>query len=173
MLLERLGIPFDIEPPDVDESPLGDETPAQMVERVARLKAEAVVVDLPVVAADTTVVLDGGVLGKPSDPAHAADMLGRLAGRRHTVATGVAVRGDRLRSLVVTAEVEFVPMSNDDISWYVATGEPLDKAGAYGLSGIGSVFVRRISGSHSTVIGLPLAETAAMLRAAGVGLTPP
>lgn len=170
-LLEQLGLEFEIAHPDIDETRLEHETPAAMVERVALEKAAAVGGPLPVLAADTAVILDGVVLGKPGDAAHARHMLALLAGRRHTVATGVAVRyagGDS--TSVVTAEVAFADMSADEIAWYVATGEPLDKAGAYGLGTIGSAFVERIEGSHSAVMGLPLAETIALLRTAGVRL---
>ena len=156
-------------PPDVHEARLGYETPTTMVERVARLKAGAVETDLPVVAADTSVVLDGKVLGKPGDEDTARSMLAGLAGRSHTVATGIAVRrNDEVRSRVVTAEVTLAPMTHQEITWYVGTGEPLDKAGAYGLGGIGNAFVQRIAGSFSTVIGLPLTETVTLLRWADV-----
>lgn len=170
MLLEQLGVPFDVRAPAVDEVQLPFESPSAMVERIARLKTAAVEgSDLPVLAADTVVVLDGSVLGKPNGPAEATQMLRGLANRMHTVATGVAVRtGARVRSSVVTAEVSFTSMTDDEIAWYVATGEPLDKAGSYGLNGIGNTFVRSVAGSPSTVIGLPVAEAVALLRSAGV-----
>lgn len=170
-LLQQLGLTFEIVPPDVDETQLAKEAPAAMVDRIARLKATTIDTELPVVAADTAVVLDGRVMGKPENPAAAHEMLALLSGRTHAVATGVAVRrGGSIRSSVVVADVTFTPMTPAEIEWYVGTEEPLDKAGAYGLGGIGNVFVRGIAGSHSTVMGLPLSQTVAMLRWAGVAV---
>jgi septum formation protein len=169
-LLAYLGVPFDVRAPDIDETPLAGELPADYVERVARGKADAVDGDI-VIAADTTVVLDGTVMGKPADPSDAVRMLGALAGRAHEVLTAVAVKaGATVTTTTVHTVVTMTPMTADEINWYVATKEPLDKAGAYALQGTGGIFVARLDGSASNVIGLPLAELMALLRAAGVDL---
>ena len=124
-----------------------------------------------VIAADTTVVLDSEILGKPVDRDDARRMLGRLVGRTHTVLTGVAVRHrDATVSAVVGSAVTLASMDSDTIDWYVATGEPDDKAGAYGLQGIGTMFVERIDGSPSNVIGLPLGTVLDLARDLGVEL---
>ena len=159
-----------VTPADIDEEPRPGERPIPYVERLAREKADAV--DGPiVVAADTTVDLDGVILGKPSDGADAHEMLRRLSGRTHRVHTGVAVRnGDAVTSAVETTEVEMITMSDTDLEWYVATGEPFDKAGAYGLQGSGGAFVSAIRGCASNVIGLPLPTTIRLMR--DVGLDP-
>ena len=171
-LLAYLGVPFDVRAPDVDETPLTGEQPAAYVERVARSKADAVDGEL-VVAADTTVVLDGSIMGKPADPSDAARMLRALAGRDHEVLTAVAVKsGGTVTTTVVHTTVTMTSITDEDIEWYVATGEPLDKAGAYALQGTGGIFVTRLDGSASNVVGLPLAELMALLRASGFALTP-
>ena len=195
-LLARLGMVFDVRPADVDEAALPGEDPVDLVRRLALAKAEAGLgaaaePDTVVLAADTVVVLDGAVLGKPIDDADAAAMLARLSARTHTVLTGVAVarRQDRSggdaddgpsaavlgpSSSVVLAveatEVTMVELSRADIAWYVATGEPADKAGAYGVQGVGAVFVASVRGSWDNVVGLPLAITRRLL--AEVGLDP-
>ena len=169
-LLAQLGVAFDVHPPDIDESPLAGETPPVYVERLAREKARRVQADVGpdrvVLAADTTVALDGVILGKPTGAADAARMLRLLSGGTHTVHTGVAVaRGERVESLVVSTDVVFDLLADHDIAFYVATGEPLDKAGAYAIQGLGGVYVREVHGSVSGVIGLPLAETRRLLAA--------
>jgi septum formation protein len=157
-LLSRLGVAFEVVSPEVDESWRAGERPVHYVRRLAREKAA--VVDRPdavVLAADTTVELDGEVLGKPADAADAAAMLARLAGRSHLVHTGVAAAfGDRVVDGHSTTTVTLAALVEDDIAWYVATGEPLDKAGAYALQGVGGLFVTSIEGSASNVVGLPL-----------------
>jgi septum formation protein len=158
-LLEQLGLQFDIVSPDVDETPMAGESPTAYVARLAVAKANAVPVatDTLVIAADTTVDLDGDILAKPVDAADAAAMLRRLSARTHRVHTGVALRrGDREVHEVVTSLVTFVPMTPSSIEWYVGTGEPLDKAGAYAVQGAGGVFVQHVRGSVSNVVGLPL-----------------
>jgi len=173
-LLGRLGLAFDVVAPDVDETPGLGEDPVVYVERVARAKATAVAgAGAVVLAADTTVVLDGIILGKPADGTDAARMLSALAGRTHDVLTGVAVRraDGHVESTVVRTAVTMTAMSEAEIAWYVGTGEPLDKAGAYALQGSGAVFVERIEGSASNVVGLPLATVAELLRRAGVEFT--
>jgi len=158
--LEALQIPFEVWAPEVDESPLPDEDPAVMVERLARAKAEIVSVVNPgrwVIAADTTVAVDHHVLGKPVDEADAARMLGLLQGRRHEVHTGLCLRKDQeIHSLVDTAEVYLRPVSEARRRWYAGTGEPMDKAGAYAAQGIAALFIERIEGSFPTVMGFPV-----------------
>jgi septum formation protein len=175
-LLARAGVAVEVMPAHIDEEPLADEAPEALAERLAREKALAVarrVGPRPsrlVLGSDTIVVLDGDVLGKPRDPAHAEALLARLAGRTHRVITGVAVaRSDdlALSSLTVASRVTIRAASAEEIRRYVAGGEPLDKAGAYALQGEGRRFVTAVEGSESNVIGLPLEETLDLLRAAG------
>jgi septum formation protein len=167
-LLEQLGIPLRVDPPHLDERVLPGEAPGAYVLRLAREKARAVHARHPgatVLAADTSVVLDGVVLGKPATTDEALDMLRALSGHTHDVMTAVAVAdaGEEL----VTAAVTFTAASEAALRWYVSTGEPMDKAGGYAVQGIGGFLVERIDGSHSAVVGLPLVETLALLRRAG------
>jgi septum formation protein len=159
-LLRAAGIPFEVEPAEIDESPRPGEAPSQYVQRLAREKAQAVAArhpDAAVLAADTTVVVDGLILGKPVDDSDARAMLSRLSGRTHDVLTGVAlVRNGQAISAVETTRVRFVPMSSSDIEWYVASREPHGKAGAYAIQGLASRFVDRVEGSYSNVVGLPV-----------------
>jgi septum formation protein len=174
-ILESLGLVFEVVVPDVDETRLPDEPPQGYVERVARSKAEAVAgPGLVVVAADTTVVHEGRVLGKPGHPEEARAMLRRLQGSTHEVFTGLAVAVDdpsaRIVSLVAGTEVEMVPMTEEEISSYVATGEPMDKAGAYALQGRAAVYVEAVDGSPSNVIGLPVHLLPRLLRSVGCSI---
>lgn len=167
-LLEQLGIPLHVDPAHLDENVRPGETPERYVLRLAREKAEAVQLrheDATVLAADTSVVLGGAVLGKPATPDEALAMLRSLSGRSHHVLTAVAVAGAGER--LVRAAVSFAPATEAELRWYVSTGEPMDKAGAYAVQGIGGFLVERIEGSHSAVVGLPLVETLALLREAG------
>ena len=167
-LLEQLGIPLRIDPAHLDENVRAGEPAERYVLRLAREKAEAVQVRHPnvkVLAADTSVVLDGEVLGKPATTDEALGMLRRLCGRTHQVMTAVAVAGAGER--LVTAGVTFALADDAALRWYVSTGEPMDKAGAYAVQGIGGFLVERIDGSHSAVVGLPLVETVALLRESG------
>jgi septum formation protein len=169
-LLRAAGYEFSIRVAGVDESCHGGESPEAYVRRVAIDKARAVVrrPDEFVLAADTTVVIDGKLLGKPVDAVDAVRMLGVLAGRAHEVLTGVCLlrpAGADVR--VASTRVEFQPMTGDEIAWYVASGEPLDKAGAYGIQGRAARFVSRIEGSYSNVVGLPVAVVHEMLVRAG------
>jgi septum formation protein len=170
-LLSRLGVAFTVRPADLDERPHPGEGPRALVGRLARAKADAVTDPARppevVLAADTIVDVDGDILSKPADRDEAAAMLGRLSGRQHRVHTGVAVGPAQI---VVSTTVRFVPLDRADIDWYVATGEADDKAGAYAVQGIGGAFVADVHGSWSNVVGLPLAETVALLRAAGVAV---
>lgn len=169
-LLSLIGLTFTVEIPDVDESRHPDEEPAPYVERVARMKASAVAgAGRLVIAADTAVVFDGHVLGKPSHPAEARSMLGRIGGETHAVLTGVAVAvDDVISSAVERSLVTLLPLTDEEIAAYVSTGEPMDKAGSYALQGLGGVFVESVDGSPSNVVGLPLHLTARLLRAHGV-----
>jgi len=162
---------------DVDETPRSDEDPREYVLRMARMKAEAAslrvqqrrLLDYPVLSADTTVVLDGRILGKPVDHADAFAMLSALSGRSHEVLTAIAVcRMDRLETRLSVSMVEFATVSEARLRQYVATGEPLDKAGAYGIQGRAGTFVKNLSGSYTGVMGLPLFETLDLLEAFGV-----
>jgi septum formation protein len=159
-LLELLGISFRIDPAAVEEIPAPDEAPPAFCERAAREKALAVAArhpGLPVLAADTVVALHGRILGKPASPAEARAMLHRLSGATHHVHTAMALaRNGAIVALVDTAQVEFLPLSAPLIAWYVATGEPLDKAGAYAVQGRGGLLVARVHGHPHTVVGLPI-----------------
>ena len=171
-LLSDLDIDFLVVPADVDESSLVGEDAKTYVARVATLKAQTVRESYPnavVLAADTTVDRDGEILAKPVDAADAALMLRSLSGREHFTHTAVCVaHGDLVDTVVVSTAVTFRSLSTEEIDWYVRTGEPLDKAGAYGIQGRAAAFVSSISGSVSNVVGLPLAETIGLLRKAGV-----
>ena len=170
-VLAGLGLAFDVVSPDIDEVMEDGEPPAAFVERMARTKAgAAITTDHVVLAADTVVVLDGLVLGKPIDGFHARSMLERLQGRQHQVLTGVAVVGSESGSVVVESAVTLAPMSEQDIAWYVATGEPLDKAGSYALQGIGMAFVAGVIGSVTNVIGLPVLQTRELFEELGMDL---
>ncbi len=175
-LLSNLGVACRVEVANIDERLRPEEAPAQYVGRLAREKAEAVMARLadrasiPVLAADTTVVIDSDMLGKPEDRIDALAMLARLSGRRHSVFTGVCllVPGEDAAIEVVETEVQFVNLTRADCEAYIASGEPFDKAGGYGIQGLGGALVKAIHGSYSNVVGLPLAETRLLLRRAGV-----
>jgi len=159
-LLEMLQIPFRVMRPDVDEHVLPGEAPDRYVTRLSRAKAEAVVARAPgelILAADTTVVLDGAIFEKPTSPAHAVEMLSRLQGQTHEVMTAVAVArdGDLAQALDVS-RVTFRPADRPTLEAYVATGEPLDKAGAYAIQGLGAPLIERVEGDFFGVMGLPL-----------------
>ncbi|MBX3665563.1 MAG: septum formation inhibitor Maf [Burkholderiales bacterium] len=184
-LLRQIGIAFEVfqlreaapRRADIDEVHLPGEVPETYVLRVSRDKAQAAaamirarrVAPRPVLAADTTVVCDGAVLGKPADAADAARMLGLLSGRAHRVLTAVAVtRGEDVDTRLSESQVWFRPLAADEIRRYVATGESRDKAGAYAVQGRAAAFITRIEGSYSGIMGLPLAETAELLRIHGI-----
>ena len=174
-LLRLVGLEPLVRPADIDESARDSEPAEEYVRRLATEKALAVAGESGqsvVLAADTAVVLDGQLLGKPNDPDDAAAMLRRLAGVTHQVATGVAVVGSdaAVAQRVVLTSVTMTPLSDDAIRAYVATGEPLDKAGGYGIQGRAAAFVERIDGSYTNVVGLPLAETLVLLREAGCSI---
>jgi septum formation protein len=180
-LLAQMGVHFDTiafrnaprDEAEVDETPEADEVPHVYVERVARAKAEYGwrVIDTrkllpqPVLAADTTLDLDGEIIGKPVDADDAQRILEYLSGKTHRVLTGVAVAFEgRVESVISASEVRFGRIARTDIRRYVATGEPMDKAGAYGIQGRAGLFVEHLAGSYSGVMGLPLFETAELLR---------
>ncbi|HHQ47720.1 MAG TPA: septum formation protein Maf [Acidobacteria bacterium] len=170
-LLELLGLAFQIDPADVEEVPEPDEAPEVFCERAARDKAAAVAARHPdrhILAADTVVALEGDILGKPESPGHARAMLRRLSGRTHRVHTAMALARDgELVSLVDTAQVEILPLDDALISWYVATGEPLDKAGAYAVQGRGGLLVSAVHGHPHTVVGLPIHRLPELFAALG------
>lgn len=171
-LLQRLGLALEVRPADADETPHPGERADAYVARLAVEKARAVAGEV-VLAADTTVVLGEEILGKPAGAEDARRMLRALSGRPHRVLSGVCVRRPATgfeQAAVVATEVDFAPLSEAEIAWYVATGEPLDKAGAYALQGAAGAFVRGVRGSVSNVVGLPLSESLALLRAAGFPL---
>ncbi|HEU4663357.1 MAG TPA: Maf family protein [Dokdonella sp.] len=170
-LLRQIGREFDVLDVDVPERREPNETPEDYVSRVAREKAGAglmqvaAVHDAVVIGADTEVVLDDDVFGKPADAADAAAMLRRLSGRSHRVLSAVwCVSAGREEHALSVSTVEFAPMSEDDIADYVATGEAFGKAGAYAIQGHAAAYISRLDGSHSAVMGLPLHETALLLR---------
>lgn len=168
-LLSQLGVACRQCPVDIDERPHAGEAPLDYVERMAREKAGALAdPDGPVIAADTSVVIDGHILGKPVDREDALRMLALLSARTHDVYTSVALRYHSLDSRVQTTHVTFRELPDDERRWYWATGEPADKAGAYAVQGKAAQFITRIEGSFSGVMGLPLFETAELLRAAGL-----
>lgn len=170
-ILEALRLAFRVEAVEVDERRLPHETPEQMVLRLAEAKARAADVDRShfVIGSDTVVVLGDDVLGKPRDQDDAVAMLLKLSGRRHRVLTGVALRGpDGVRTTTSTTEVFFREISRDEALFYWQSGEPRDKAGAYGIQGVGGALVESINGSYSGVVGLPAFETAELLRSAGI-----
>lgn len=159
-LLELIGVNFAVLPADVDETPLAGEAPAAYASRAARDKAIEVAASHPgrlVLGADTVVEVDQEILGKPASEDDAASMLRRLSGRSHLVHTALAlVIGDTAHEVVDTAQVQFTDLTEEIIRWYVATGEPMDKAGAYAIQGLGGLLVARVEGSPNTVIGLPV-----------------
>ena len=173
-LLDQLGVSYTSEPAHIDEIQRAGELPQNYVQRMAREKAQTVTARSPspervVLAADTTVVLDGAVLGKPRDRDEAMAILASLSGRWHTVLTAVCVSASSgINCEVVQTAVEFAVLSEATCESYLATTEPWDKAGAYGIQGLGGAFVRSIQGSYSNVVGLPLYETWRLLCASGI-----
>jgi septum formation protein len=184
-LLSQIGVPYQVlllredlrRGIDVDETRLAGEPPDVHVMRVAQAKAESAARQIPargltrapVLGADTSVVVGDETLGKPASADDAANMLGRLSGCRHQVLTAVAVvYGDRLETALSFSEVEFRELSQADIQHYIESGEPFDKAGAYAIQGKAAIFARTIEGSYSGIMGLPLFETAELLRRVGI-----
>lgn len=173
-LLRAAGIPFEVAPVDVDERFLTDETPERAVARLAELKASVAAglyPDAVVLGADTTVVIHGEALAKPGDAADAGRMLRLLSGRTHDVLTGVCLcaRGRRL-VCVESSRVRMAELTDEEIAWYVSTGEPADKAGAYTVQGLASRFIEGIDGSYSNVVGLPISRVYELLKALGCAI---
>lgn len=169
-LLTLIHVPHDVRPADIDETYLPGEEPRTHAERLARGKVQAIEApDAVIIGSDTIVVVDGDVLGKPADDADAARMLRRLSGRSHVVMTAVAVgwRG-RIVSDVEEVGVTFHELTDDQIKKYIATREPMDKAGAYGIQGYGATIVRRVDGDYFAVMGLPLQRLVRMLGDVGL-----
>lgn len=172
-ILAALGLKFTVQHVDVDEVCLVGETPEQMVLRLAAAKVDAAVADAQalVLGADTVVVVDDRILGKPADEAEALSMLQSLSGRAHAVLTGVALHGPGgTQTALAATDVYFRDISRDEAHAYWQSGEPRDKAGAYAVQGLGGAFVERIEGSYSGVVGLPVFETLQLLRTAGLDL---
>lgn len=172
-LLQQIGVNFTVVASDIDETVRSDELPEAYVRRLAHEKAVAGMADMqakqltprPVLAADTTVCIDNLILGKPESDVDAHAMLARMSGRRHRVLTAIALGdGDRIKVVLSDNWVHMAPLSSAEIAAYVASGEPRDKAGAYGIQGLAGAFVRRIEGSYTGIMGLPLHETAALLK---------
>lgn len=176
-LLTQIGVQFELAPVDIDETPKPGEGAQSYVERLAREKAVTSLAAIRadgdnndasravVLGSDTSVIINNEILTKPEDATDAKRMLQRLSGNSHQVFTAVAVVSQQKQSIIsVTTDVCFRPLSDDEIDAYIATGEPMDKAGSYGIQGKGAILVDKISGSYSNVVGLPLTETAALLK---------
>lgn len=170
-LLASIGVTVEVRPVDIDETPRREELPHEYVLRLAREKARAgsLLSALPTLGSDTAVVCAGRILGKPADRAEAIAMLGQLSGRSHEVLTAVAVNGPAgLLEDCVSTRVVMRDISAEECAAYWETGEPVDKAGGYAIQGLAAIFVERIEGSHSAVVGLPLYETARLLQRQGI-----
>ena len=176
-LLQQMGIDFDVLPSDIDESILPNESPEAYVMRLAGSKAAVGLTNMrqanlqqrPILAADTTVCVDGVILGKPENDGDARAMLEALSGRWHEVHTALAlVSAASVETVLSTTRVELAPLSDEMIAAYIASGEPRDKAGAYGIQGLAGTFIKCIEGSYSGVMGLPIYETARLLKNAGI-----
>lgn len=174
-LLSRMGLKFTVMAAEADETLLPDLSPQEQVVRLSKIKAQAVRDALPhrpsqvIISADTVVVLDGSILGKPRDEAQAAEMLSALSGREHLVLTGVTVlTGTGTQQLCEETRVFFRSLDVAEISAYIKSGEPMDKAGAYGIQGYGALFVEKLIGDYYNVMGLPLCALGQLLRAAGI-----
>jgi septum formation protein len=171
-ILTSLGIPFEIDPADIAEEIAPGESAEQAASRLAADKAACVAARSPdswILAADTLVLLDGRILGKPRDDTQAAEMLKLLGGREHRVVTAVRLRrgGSPAREIVDVSGVRIAPLSDEEILWYVATGEPRDKAGAYAVQGLGSRFIESVEGSYTNVMGLPARAVYLLLKESG------
>ncbi|WP_006786035.1 Maf family protein [Thiorhodospira sibirica] len=172
-LLAQIGVRCQMYPVDLDETPLAHETPAALATRLALAKASEAQRRLHttevVLGADTVVAIDGEALGKPAQQAEAIAMLTRLSGREHQVFSAVAVRYEKHEAVcLVTTQVHFKSLTLQEITDYWASGEPIDKAGAYAIQGLGALFVKSLTGSYSAVVGLPLFETGQLLNSFGI-----
>ncbi|HOD70871.1 MAG TPA: Maf family protein [Deltaproteobacteria bacterium] len=175
-LFSWLGVPFDVIVPEIDETFRKGETPVEYCARISREKAVSVASRQPhslIVSADTIVVSRGRILGKPRDEDQAREHLRLLQGATHEVYTGYAIiHGHLSVSNVIRTQVRFREMNDEEIAWYISTKEPMDKAGSYGLQGIGSLFISEIAGSYTNVIGLPLSDLYNDLKGFGIALHP-
>ncbi len=173
-LLDQINISYSVNPVDVDETPLPNETALDYVQRLAAEKSAACIAQLgdslPVLAADTAVVLGDSILGKPKGRDDALSMLRLLSGKMHRVYSAISLRGQEHGQAVSITEVTFRPLTECEIAAYWQSGEPADKAGSYAIQGLGGVFVKSINGSFSGVVGLPLFETAELLSRQGIGI---
>lgn len=170
-LLAQIGLSALIKPVDLDETPLANEKPLAYVQRLAAEKSAAIPnADLPVLAADTAIVVDDWIMGKPKNQEDGIAMLTRLSGRKHHVYTAISLRGKQHWQAVSVTEVTFRNLTESEMIAYWHTGEPTDKAGGYAIQGLGSLFVESITGSYSSVMGLPLFETAELLAKQGINL---
>ncbi len=173
-LLDQIGVSYRVCPVDIDEKPLLNEMPENYVVRIAAQKSATSRKkngsDRPVLAADTAVVVNGQIMGKPENFAHAKQMLQALSGKTHKVYSAVSLRALAHRKAVSVTEVTFRNLSSNEITTYWRTGEPQDKAGAYAIQGLASVFIESIKGSYSGVMGLPLFETASLLEQQGINI---
>jgi septum formation protein len=173
-LLDQINVAYRVHPVDLDETPLSNEAPLDYVQRLAAEKSAACVAQLgsglPVLAADTAVVLDGLIMGKPKDRDDAFAMLRQLSGKMHRVYSAISLRGKEHGQAVSITEVTFRPLTEREIEAYWQSGEPVGKAGSYAIQGMGGVFVASINGSFSGVVGLPLFETSELLSRQGIGL---
>ena len=173
-LLDQIKVIYEVYPVDIDETPKPNETPLDYVQRVAAEKSATCVAQLnpsvPVLAADTSVILNGVIMGKPKDQRDALAMLMQLSGKTHQVYTALSLRGREHSQVVSKTDVTFRTLTEQEILTYWQTGEPLDKAGSYAIQGLGGVFVESIKGSFSGVVGLPLFETAQLLSKQGIEL---
>lgn len=175
-LLAQIGVRYELISCDIPEIPLDGELPQNFVLRMAVEKAQAgkgitgTSSDKPVLGADTAVVVDNAILGKPRDRQHALSMLQQLSGRSHEVISAVALITDKVETRISRSQVSFRTLTKSEIEAYWASGEPQDKAGAYGIQGKAAIFIDRLEGSYSAVMGLPLYETAELLQAAGIKL---
>jgi septum formation protein len=173
-LLDQIKVTYKVHPVDLDETPLPDESPLKYVQRLAAEKSAACVAklatDIPVLAADTAVILGDVIMGKPKNEADALAMLTQLSGKTHQVYSAISLRGREHSQAVSITEVTFRRLTKQEILDYLHSGEPLDKAGSYAIQGMGSMFVESIKGSFSGVVGLPLFETAQLLSRQGIEL---
>jgi septum formation protein len=173
-LLDQIKVPYRVHPVNIDETPLFNETPLNYVQRLAAEKSAACIAqlatDIPVLAADTAVILGDVIMGKPKNEVDALAMLTQLSGKTHQVYSAVSLRGREHSQAVTITEVTFRRLTKQEILDYWHSGEPLDKAGSYAIQGMGSIFVESIKGSFSGVVGLPLFETAQLLSKQGIEL---
>jgi septum formation protein len=175
-LLAQIGLDCIVQPADIDETVLSSESPADYVRRLAIAKAESVQKAMPeeqavFIGSDTTVVIQQTILGKPEGKVEGLTMLRMLSGKTHRVLSAVAVLGNKSNCMVSESLVTFKPLTDEDIEWYWATGEPIGKAGAYAIQGKAAAFVERLEGSYSGVMGLPLYETVKLLEAENVQIS--